>query len=243
MANELAGMFTTPEQLRQKRINDLMMQQAAVSRMGGSMDQLLGQVAAQGNVVGGALTEAGRSLFGLQTPEEAKAASLNEMAGQYDLTTSAGLGEFAKQLNDMGMTKEALMVMDKRQSVLGMERAEADRQERIAKGDTRTMTKPVMLQEPKIEKGKVVGYKPVIKNVQWTQTWNPETKTWEPAEPPTGSSTGEATSGSVSTASGNARAAQGSTVVRPVPPPDPKQMEIDQKPMDPWDEFSRNGMM
>jgi hypothetical protein len=245
MATNIAGLFSNPNDIRAERLNELAQQRQAISNMGGSMSDLLGQVAAGGGATGAMMAEGLGGMFGLKTREEQKAAQLNDMASNFDLNTSTGLASFAKQLNDMGMTKEAIMVMDKYQSVLGAERAEQDRQERIAKGDTRTMTKPVMLQEPvwNTKKTEVVGYKPVVKNVSWTQTWNPKTKTWEPAEPPTGNSTGNGTSGMVSTTSGNARAAQGTTVARPVPPPDPKQMEIDQKPMDPWDEFSRNGMM
>ena len=245
MATNIAGLFTSPEELRQQRIADIERQRQAISGMGGSWDSLLGQVAASGGLIGNQLAENAAGMFGMKTAEEAKAAQLQDMANNYDLNTSTGLASFAKQLNDMGMTKEAIMVMDKYQSVLGTERAEADRQERIAKGDTRTMQKPIMVQEPvwDTKKTKVVGYKPVVKNVSWTQTWNPESKTWEPAEPPTQGSTGEATSGKVSTASGQARAAQGTTVQRPVPPLDPEQVKQDQKPLDPWDEFSRNGMM
>jgi hypothetical protein len=245
MATDLTGMFTTPEQLRQKRINDLMMQQASNARMGGSMDALLGQVAAAGNVTGGALTEAARGMFGLQSADEAKAATLNDMAGNYDLNTSAGLASFAKQLNDLGMTKESIMVMDKYQSVLGTERAEADRQERIAKGEIRTMRKTIPVQVPvwNTKKTEIVGTKPEMQQVVWTQTWNSDTKEWEPKEPPQSSLPAGASSGKVSTASGQARAAQGTTVQRPVPPLDPEQVKQDQKPLDPWDEFSRNGMM
>jgi hypothetical protein len=240
MANTIAGMFADPNSFRDERINDLMKQRQAISNMGGSMSDLLGQVAAGGGATGAMMAEGLGGMFGLKTREEQKAAQLNDMASNFDLNTSTGLASFAKQLNDMGMTKEAIMVMDKYQSVLGAERAEADRQERIAKGDTRTMTKPVMLQEPvwDTKKTKVVGYKPVVKNVSWTQTWNPKTKTWEPAEPPTGNSTSDGTSGMVTTESGLARAAQGTTVQRPVGPIEKKQLEEDAQ-RDPWDEFTR----
>lgn len=245
MATNIAGLFSNPNDIRAERLNELAQQRQAISNMGGSMSDLLGQVAAGGGATGAMMAEGLGGMFGLKTREEQKAAQLNDMASTFDLNTSAGLASFAKQLNDMGMTKEAIMVMDKYQSVLGTERAEADRQERIAKGDTRTMQKPIMVQEPvwDTKKTKVVGFKPVVKNVSWTQTWNPETKAWEPAEPPTQGSTGTASSGMVSTDSGLARAAQGTTVQRPVPPPDPEQVKEDQKPLDPWDEFSRNGMM
>jgi hypothetical protein len=239
MATNLAGLFSNPNDIRAARIDELAQQRQAISNMGGSMSDLLGQVAAGGGATGAMMAEGLGGMFGLKTREEQKAAQLNDMASNFDLNTSTGLASFAKQLNDMGMTKEAIMVMDKYQSVLGTERAEQDRQERIAKGDTRTMTKPVMLQEPKYDKdGKVLGYKPVIKNVQWTQTWNPKTKTWEPAEPPTGNSTSNGTSGMVSTESGLARAAQGTTVQRPVGPIEKKQLEEDAQ-RDPWDEFTR----
>lgn len=132
MANTIAGMFADPNSFRDERLNDLMKQRQAIGQMGGSMNQLLGQVAAGGGATGAMMAEGLGGMFGMKTAEEAKAAQLQNIAGNFDLDTSAGLASFAKQLNDMGMTKEAIMVMDKRNSVLDRERRMAAEDEKSA---------------------------------------------------------------------------------------------------------------
>lgn len=142
---DITGMFQDPNAIRQARINDIAKQYQATANMGGSMNQLLGQVAASGSNVGSLMAEGAAGMFGMTTPEEAKAAQLNEMSGNFDLNTSEGLTAFAKQLNDMGMTKEAIMVMGKRDSVL-------DRERRIKAEDEKSTLEKAM-REGKIREG------------------------------------------------------------------------------------------
>lgn len=112
MASDIAGLFTSPEAVRQKRLDEIAAQQAANARMGGSWDSLLGQIAASGNTTGAMLAEAGSSMFGLKTPEEAKAAAIEGMAAGIDTNTSEGLQLFARKLNEQGMTAEAIKVFE-----------------------------------------------------------------------------------------------------------------------------------
>ena len=139
MANTIAGMFADPNSFRDERLNDLMKQRQAIGQMGGSMNQLLGQVAAGGGATGAMMAEGLGGMFGMKTAEEAKAAQLQNIAGNFDLDTSAGLASFAKQLNDMGMTKEAIQIMEKRDSVLDRERrmSEEDTQKAMREGKLR----------------------------------------------------------------------------------------------------------
>lgn len=192
MANTIAGMFADPNSFRDERLNDLMKQRQAISNMGGSMNQLLGQVAAGGGATGAMMAEGLGGMFGLSTREEQKAAELQAMAENMDLTTSGGLAEFARMLNGLGYTTEAIKVLEKRDSVLDRERAEIDRQERIAKGDIRTMRRSIPVKTPvyNTKKTEIVGYRDDLKEVVWTQTWNPETQTWEPQNPPQEAITG-----------------------------------------------------
>lgn len=112
MASDIAGLFTSPESIRQKRLDEIAAQQAANARMGGSWDSLLGQIAASGNTTGAMLAEAGSSMFGLKTAEEAKAAQIQDMAAGIDTSTPQGLQLFARMLNNQGMTAEAIKVYD-----------------------------------------------------------------------------------------------------------------------------------
>ena len=64
MAIDFAGMFTDPNSFRDQRLQDLMQQRAAISQMGGSMSQLLGQVAAGGGATGAQLAEGLGGMFG-----------------------------------------------------------------------------------------------------------------------------------------------------------------------------------
>lgn len=112
MANTIAGMFADPNSFRDERINDLMKQRQAISNMGGSMSDLLGQVAAGGGATGAMMAEGLGGMFGLQTREEAKAAQIQDMASNLNLETPQGLALFARMLNNQGMTEEAMKVFE-----------------------------------------------------------------------------------------------------------------------------------
>lgn len=185
MAIDFAGMFADPTSFRDERLKDLMQQRAGISQMGGSMNQLLGQVAAGGGATGAQLAEGIGGMFGLQTREEAQAQKVQDMAKMIDMNQPEDLNQFAMALNDMGMTKEAVMVLEKRQAVLDKMNADADRSERIAKGDIRQRTATIDVNVPRFDsKGQLVGYFPEKQTVRWDQTWNPKTQKWEPENPP-----------------------------------------------------------
>lgn len=112
MAIDFAGMFTDPNSFRDQRLQDLMQQRAGISQMGGSMSQLLGQVAAGGGATGAQLAEGLGGMFGLKTREEDKAAQLQDLASNFDLRTPEGMRGMARQLNNLGMTEEAIKLVD-----------------------------------------------------------------------------------------------------------------------------------
>lgn len=74
MANELAGLFTTPEEIRQARIQKI--DDAETALLGGN---LLNQVAAAGSLSGKRIGERLGGMLGLQTQEEFKAGQMNNM--------------------------------------------------------------------------------------------------------------------------------------------------------------------
>ena len=197
MADNIAGLFTNPNSYRDARLDELMKQRAAIGQMGGSMSGLLGQVAAGGGATGAMMAEGLGGLFGLSAPEEKKAAELQAMAesGAYDLGTSEGLANFAKDLNGLGYTKEALMVMDKRSSILDREIAAEDRATKNAQGvppRVEERTVPVI----RTYKGKPVldeNDQPIydLEKVKIYKDWNPETRKWEERGKPSASEDGD----------------------------------------------------
>ena len=114
MATTFEGLFTSPDEIRSKRLDDIIASQAATARMGGSMDALLGQVAAGGYNTGALMAEGTAGMFGLTTPEESKAMKLQKLMTdiQNSNDPDALLGA-AAEMNKMGMTREAVLVADR----------------------------------------------------------------------------------------------------------------------------------
>ena len=182
--NIYAGLFTSPDQIRQKRLDDLAKQQMMVSGSGGSWDQLLGQVAASGNLMANQLTEGVAGMFGMKTKEEANAAKVQEMAKAIDWNAPEDLNQFAMALNDMGMTKQAVQVLQQRQSVLNQQAADEDRATKIAQGPAPHVEEKTVWIPRTTSKGKPVlddNGDPVFepKTIKTYYDWNNTTKKWE----------------------------------------------------------------
>lgn len=190
MAIDYAGLFADPNEIRNKRIQDMMAERQGIAQMGGSMSQLLGQVAAGGAATGRALAEQTAGMFGLKDPAEQKAGQLQQMSQNFDTTTSTGLTAFAKALNDAGMTREAVLVLQQRDKVLASERetekygfykedrerSEQDRQRLIAQGKLRERRETVMV-EKLDSKGKPTGIMEP-KTVYYTEVWDEKNQRW-----------------------------------------------------------------
>lgn len=156
--NIYAGLFTSPDQIRQKRLDDLRKQQMMVSGSGGSWDQLLGQVAASGNLMANQLTEGVAGMFGMQTKEEAKAQAVQDLAKSINWDNPEDLTSFAKQLNDMGMTEQAVKVLDIRRK--NMADAEAAGKRNVYKKVIKYM------QDPSDPYGRPIPYETSIQVTQ-----------------------------------------------------------------------------
>lgn len=181
-----AGMFTSPEDIRNQRIAEIeAARQRAMTPSGGTLAGLNAMVAGSGYSAGQALGERLGGMFGLKTREEAQAQQLQDMASQVSMEDPDALGAFAKQLNEMGMTKEAIAVLEKRNAVIEQQvrdtqrkREEEDRQRGIAQGKTRTITDTVM-RPMSIGSGKNAQVVMVPEQVQYTEVWNEKKKQWE----------------------------------------------------------------
>lgn len=108
---DISGMFTSPQEIRQARLDDLRKRQAANSQMGGSYNQLLGQIAAGGGVTGGMLAEGLGRAFGMKSAEEAQAEKIQSVAAGLD-NTPESWNAFAKQLNNMGLMEQAMKALE-----------------------------------------------------------------------------------------------------------------------------------
>lgn len=113
MAMDYSGLFKNPTDIRAGRVQDLISQQQAMSRSGGSMSALLGQVAGGGNVLGGMLAEGIARSAGLQTQEEKQAEQAQKIFKTIDPQDPESYFKAAKALNDAGLTKASLAMVEK----------------------------------------------------------------------------------------------------------------------------------
>ena len=111
MASIFDGMFDSPEDIKNKRMQDIMDAQTRLSQSGGSMSQLLGQVAGQGLLTGRKLGEIGGSMAGLSSRSENKAAELQAMMLSIDPNNPNDLANMAKMMNELGYIKEAIAIL------------------------------------------------------------------------------------------------------------------------------------
>jgi len=186
MANDFMGMFTTPQEVRQKQLEA---ERAAYDKAMLSGDAFM-QGQAMGRRIGGSVG----GMMGMTSAEEVRAAQLQDMAGNFDLDTSAGLTAFAKQLNDMGMTKEAIQVLGKRDSVIDRERrtAEEDTEKAMREGKIREGIPKYEMRVRTDSKGNpLVGPngKPLMERVKVPtyERWSEKEQRWVPTTSPSGS--------------------------------------------------------
>jgi hypothetical protein len=128
---DITGMFRDPNAIRQARIDDIAKQYQNTAQMGGSMNQLLGQVAAAGSNVGNLMAEGAAGMFGMTTPEEAKAAQIQSIVKGMNTSDPEHLAEIARQFNNLGYTEEAIKIMGLRKDAIDALNAEDDRKRKI----------------------------------------------------------------------------------------------------------------
>jgi hypothetical protein len=199
MANDFMGMFTTPQEIRQKQLDA---ERAAYDKAMLSGDAFM-QGQAMGRRIGGSVG----GMMGMTSTEEAKAQNIKNLFdetvamrdGEFNLDTSDNLAYFAKKLNDLGYTAEAVKVLEKRDSVLDRERRIAAEEETKAQGvkpRVEERTVPVI----RTYKGKPVldeNDKPIydLEKVKVYFDWNATTKKWEERGSNQGTGTGTGAEG------------------------------------------------
>ena len=121
MANTIAGMFSTPEAIRDQRIAEIAAaQRQAAMPQGGRISDLNAVVAGGGYLTGQMMGEQLGGMLGMRTREEAKAQSIKNLFdetvamsdGEFNLDTPENLTYFAKKLNDLGYSKEAMQMLE-----------------------------------------------------------------------------------------------------------------------------------
>lgn len=186
MADNFMGLFSSPEDVRQARIAA---ENAAYDKaMLSGNDFMRGQ--AMGQRIGSSLG----GMMGMQSADEIRAQQINDIVrgvGAGDMSDPENLGNIAKILNDNGYTKEAVLVMDKRQK-------EIDRLMKTS--DVRENKQTMMV--PKTYKGKPavddegnIIYEP--KTIYSKEKFYQDTMRWEPIRP---EKSGDAATGQLHTA-------------------------------------------
>ena len=112
MANDFMGMFTTPQEVRQKQLEA---ERAAYDKAMLSGDAFM-QGQAMGRRIGGSVG----GMMGITSAEEAKAQNIKNLFdetvamsdGEFNLDTPENLTYFAKKLNDLGYSKEAMQMLE-----------------------------------------------------------------------------------------------------------------------------------
>ena len=113
MAIDYSGLFANPADIRARRVDELMKQQQAMSMGGGSMSQLLGQVAGGGNVMGQLLAEGIAQQAGLKTQEEKQAENAQEIFKNIDQNDPQSYYAAAQALNKSGLTKASMTIFER----------------------------------------------------------------------------------------------------------------------------------
>lgn len=177
----LEGLFTDPQAIRSARLDEIAKANRARQQM-----SLLNQVAAGR---GSQMAEGIAGMFGLQTPEERKAVELQKLGKNIDMSDPKSLLAFAKQLNDAGHTKQAVVVADRARKIQEEQAAEARRaaQETRAaaqeartvedrKHRTRQVRETVNIPVWNSKKTEIIGTK--SQQIMVTEYWDEDKKQW-----------------------------------------------------------------
>ena len=182
MASIFDGMFTSPEEVKNKRMQDIMDARTRLSQSGGSMNQLLGQVAGQGLLTGRSIGEAVGSMAGLSTKSEQKAAELQAMMQSVDPTDPDALANIAKMMNELGYTKEAIAILERRNAVLSNQREQEKYKTEKAQGKTRNMYVDTVVPARFDKEGNLLSAARTESRII-TQTWDDKRQEWLPPLP------------------------------------------------------------
>ena len=191
MASIFDGMFDSPEDIKNKRMQDIMDAQTRLSQSGGSMSQLLGQVAGQGLLTGRKLGEIGGSMAGLSSRSENKAAELQAMMQSIDPNNPNDLANMAKMMNELGYTKEAIAILERRNQVVNQQNKEQEAATKQAQGKTRNMYVDTVVPARFDKEGNLLSASRTESRII-TQSWDNERQEWLPRLPANARPAGEA---------------------------------------------------
>ena len=135
MAIDYSGLFATPTDLRNKRMDALQQQRSQVGAMGGSMAGLLGQVAAGGGALGAQLAENIGQGFGLQTRQEKEAERTQAQMKDAMSGNLVKMQNLQKKLSESGNADPRMMLLLEQRINTQRDRvkAEEDRRRQIAR--------------------------------------------------------------------------------------------------------------
>jgi len=113
MAMDYSGLFKNPAEIRAGRVGNIVRQQQQLGGLGGSMSGLLGQVAGGGNIMGQMLAEGIAGATGMKTEEEKQAETAQKIFQTIEPDDPESYFKAAKALNDAGLTKASLAMVEK----------------------------------------------------------------------------------------------------------------------------------
>jgi hypothetical protein len=154
------GLFASPEEVRNARIDEIRQRQMESAPKGFNFGMSLGQ----------GMRESANNILGITNPMEAKAAELQAMMQSIDPNSPDDLANIAKMMNELGYTKEAIALLERRNAVVNQQNKEQEATTKKAQGDTRTVQKVVM-RPMQIGSGKDAKVVQVPTQVSITQEW------------------------------------------------------------------------
>jgi hypothetical protein len=157
---ERIGLFSSPEEVRDLRLAQIRKLQQESAPKGFNFGVSLGQ----------GMRESANNMLGITNPMEAKAAELQAMMQSVDPTNPDALANIAKMMNELGYTKEAIAILERRNQVVAQQSQEEEAATKKAQGKTRTVQKVVM-RPMQIGSGKDAQVVQVPMQVSVTQEW------------------------------------------------------------------------
>lgn len=175
------GLFASPEEVRNARIDEIRQRQMESAPKGFNFGMSLGQ----------GMRESANNILGITNPMEAKAAELQAMMQSIDPNSPDDLANIAKMMNELGYTKEAIALLERRNAVVNQQNKEQEAATKQAQGKTRNMYVDRVVPARYDKKGTLLSAARTESRII-TQSWDNERQEWLPRLPANARPAGEA---------------------------------------------------
>lgn len=169
---ERIGLFSTPEEVRDLRLAQIRKLQQESAPKGFNFGVSLGQ----------GMRESANNILGITNPMEAKAAELQAMMQSVDPADPDALANIAKMMNELGYTKEAIAILERRNAVLSNQREQEKYKTEKAQGKTRNMYVDTVVPARFDKESNLLSAARTESRII-TQTWDDKRQEWLPPLP------------------------------------------------------------